>query len=77
MRGFRRIAIAAAAAATIAVGSLAAPTTASAAPMTCNTAMMVSDIYEVTAGAFAALGQKLLAFYWFGRAAGILDGACG
>jgi len=38
---------------------------------------MLSDIYELTAGALAALGQKLLAFYYFGRAAGVLEGACG
>ena len=77
MSGFRRIAIAVVAAATITVGSLAAPPTATAAPMTCSTAVMLSDIYELTAGALAALGQKLLAFYYFGRAAGVLEGACG
>ena len=77
MSGFRSIAIAAVAATTITVGSLAAPPTASAATMTCNTAGMVSEIYELTASALAALGQTKLAFYWFGRAAGVLDGACG
>ena len=77
MSGFRRIVIATVAAATVTLGSLAAPPTASAATMTCSTAGMVSDIYELTAAALAALGQKKLAFYWFGRAAGVLDGACG
>jgi hypothetical protein len=77
MSGFRRIAIAAVAAATITVGSLVAPPPASAATMTCSTAGMVSEIYELTGTALAALGQKKLAFYWFGRAAGVLDGACG
>ena len=76
MSGLRRIAIAAVAAATIAVGSLATPPTASAASMTCSTAGMVSEIYELTASALFALGETKLAYYWFGRAAGVLDGAC-
>ena len=37
----------------------------------------ISKIYELTASALAALGQTKLAFYWFGRAARVLDGACG
>ena len=77
MSGFRRMARATVAAATISLGSLAAPATASAATMSCNTAGIVSEIYELTASALAALGQTKLAFYWFGRAAGVLDGACG
>ena len=71
----RRFAIAMLAAATVVVGSLATPSTASA--MDCSTARVLQSIYYMTGEAFFYMGKPTSATYWYGRAAGITDGACG
>ena len=75
MTRLRRLAITVLAAATVAVGSLATATPASAA-MSCRTALAVHDIYMVTGQIFLSLGDPVTASHWFGKASGILQGAC-
>ena len=75
MTRLRRFAIAVFAAATVVVGSLATPSTASA--MDCSTARVLQGIYRMTGEAFFYMGMPTNATYWYGRAAGIVDGGCG
>ena len=75
MMRLKRFAITVLAAATVVVGSLATPSTASA--MDCSTATALKSIYYMTGDAFFYLGKWTSATYWYGRAAGIVDGACG
>ena len=75
MMRLRRFAIAVLAAATVVVGSLATPSTASA--MDCNSAQVLKSIYYMTGEAFFYMGMPTNATYGYGRAAGIIDGACG
>ena len=75
MTRLRRFAIAALAAATVTVGNLATVAPASAA-MSCATAMAVADVYIATGNIFLGLGQASLAATYYGRAMGIMQGAC-
>ena len=75
MTRLRRFAIAMLAAATVVVGSLATPSTASA--MDCRSARLVEDIYQMTAFAFFQLGMPISGAYWYGKAEAIITGACG
>jgi len=75
MMRLRRFAIAVFAAATVVVGSLTTPSTASA--MDCSSAQMLKSIYQMTGDALFYLGKFTNATYWYGRAAGIIDGGCG
>ena len=77
MSGVRRFAIVTGAAATVAVGSLAAPQTASAVPISCEAASMISAMHLLTVKALVALGQNLSAHYFYGLAEGVRRGACG
>jgi hypothetical protein len=76
MTRHRRFAIAALAAATVAVGSLATTPTASALPMSCVTARLIAKMYSLTGDAFYAGGNPTAANYWYGRALGVMEGAC-
>ena len=71
----RRLAIAVLAAATVVVGNVGTPATASA--MDCSSARVVQGVYEMTAHALFLLGMNTHAAYWYGRATGVRDGACG
>jgi hypothetical protein len=66
----------AAAAATIGVGGLAAPAPADAAAMSCTQAMSQSNRYMVLGDAAAKAGDTALAAYYYGKAVGVLEGAC-
>ena len=74
MTRLRRFAIALLAAATVAVGSLAVPTAAPAMPMTCAARYQLSRAYYATAQIFYALGDYTTAFFWAGKAYGIVEG---
>jgi hypothetical protein len=75
MTKLRRFAIAALAAATVTIGSLATAAPAAAA-MSCATAMGIADVYTATGNIFLGLGQSGLAASYYGRARGIMEGAC-
>jgi hypothetical protein len=77
MTKFRRFAIAALAAATVTVGSLATVPTASALPMSCNTARTLARAYITTGDVLYALGSYSAASAWYGKAEGIMMAACG
>ena len=72
----KRLAIATLAAAIVTVGSLAATSTASALPMSCNVAANLYKAYMTTGHAFTAIGATVTAAYWYGRAVGIIELAC-
>ena len=74
MSRFRRFAIALLAASTVAVGSLAVPAPASAMPMSCSVRYALADSYYALGQAFYALGDDALAYYWWGKAWGIVEG---
>jgi hypothetical protein len=74
MMRLNRFAIAVLASATVVVGSLATPSTASA--MDCMSAGVVEDIYTTTAWALTGMGRFAEAMYWLGKAHGIMAG-CG
>jgi hypothetical protein len=74
MSRLRRLAIAFLAAATVAVGSLAVPATASAMTMSCAVRYQLSRSYYATGQIYYALGDDAMAYYWWGRSYGILDG---
>jgi hypothetical protein len=74
MARLRRFAIALLAASTVAVGSLAVPSAASAMPMSCAVRYQLSRTYYATAQVFHALGDYTTAFYWAGKSYGILEG---
>ena len=74
MTRFRRLAIAALAASTVAFATLAAPGPASAMPMSCATRYQLSRAYYATAQIFYALGDYTAAFYWAGKSYGIIEG---
>ena len=71
----RRFAISMLAAATVVVGSLATPSPASA--MDCSSARVLQGIYRMTGDALFYMGLSTNATYWYGRAHGVTDGACG
>jgi hypothetical protein len=74
MARFRTFAIAVLAAFTVTVGSLAAPSTASAMPMSCAVRFQVSRSYYATAQVLYAVGAYEAAHFWAGKAYGILEG---
>jgi hypothetical protein len=74
MSRLRRLAIALLAASTVTVGSLAAPATASAMPMSCAVRYQLSRSYYATGQIFYALGDYTTAFYWVGKSYGIVEG---
>jgi hypothetical protein len=74
LAGLRRFAIALFAASTVAVGTLAAPTAASAMPMSCAVRYQLSRSYYATGQVFYALGDYTTAFYWVGKSYGIIEG---
>ena len=61
--------------ATAAIGLAAAPV-ASAKPMSCSQAIMMSQHYISTGDIFYALGQYSTASAYYGRAQGVLEAAC-
>jgi hypothetical protein len=68
---------AALAAVAVAAGTLVAVPSASAMrPLECSAAMNVADSYRAIGDAAAAAGYWWLQQYWYGKAAGILNGAC-
>ena len=75
MTRLRRFAIVALAAATVTIGSLAIVQPASAA-MKCSTAMALASAYMATGDVLYALGQVSAAAAYYGRAGGLLQGAC-
>ena len=74
MNKLRRSAIAVLAAATVTVGSLAVPAAASAMPMSCTVRKQLALSYYATGQVFYALGDDAMAYYWWGRSYGIVDG---
>ena len=74
MSRLRRQAIALLAAATVAVGGLAIPAPASAMPMSCTVRKQLARSYYATGQVFYALGDDALAYYWWGKAYGIVEG---
>jgi hypothetical protein len=72
----RRFAIALLAASTVAVGSLALPTSASALPMSCAQAFEVARIYFATSHVFEGLGDKKTAKSWRDAGVALLDEYC-
>ena len=76
MTRLRKFTIAALAAATVAVGSLATIPTASAMPMSCTVALALADSYIATGNVFYALGAHQQAVYWYGRASGLIEASC-
>jgi hypothetical protein len=76
MTRLRRFAIAALAAATVTVGSLATPPPASAAPMTCAGARLVYWAYMGTGHAYMAAGDVTAGRYWYAKAEGVIEAGC-
>lgn len=74
MARFKRLAIAVLAALTVAVGSLAVPASASAMPMSCTVRIQLARTYYATGQVFYALGDDANAYYWWGKAYGIVEG---
>ena len=74
MSRLRSLTIAVLAAFTVAVGSLALPAPASAMPMSCAVRYQLSRSYYATGQIFYALGDDALAYYWWGKSYGILEG---
>jgi hypothetical protein len=77
MRNFKTFAVTALAVATIGVGGLAAAPSAEAKPrMTCETALALSKAYIATGDIFYAHGDSSNASKWYGKASGVVQGAC-
>ena len=74
MTRLRGLAIAVLAAATVTVGSLAVPASASAMPMSCTVRKQLALSYYATGQVFYALGDDAHAYYWWGKAYGIVEG---
>jgi hypothetical protein len=68
------LAIAVLAAATVTVGSLAVPASASAMPMSCTVRKQLALSYYATGQVFYALGDDANAYFWWGKAYGIVEG---
>jgi hypothetical protein len=45
--------------------------------MDCSSAQVLKSIYYMTGEAFFYMGMPTNATYWYGGAAGVIDGACG
>jgi hypothetical protein len=77
MSKLKIFAMTALATAAIAVGGLATAPSASAA-ISCSQAIKLAESYRVTGDFFLNyVGSPARASYWYGRAEGIMDGACG
>ena len=74
MARFRRMAIAALAAATVAIGGHVTATPASAMPMSCSVRISLADAYISLGMAHYSVGDYGGARYWYGRAAGVIQG---
>jgi hypothetical protein len=74
MARLKRIAIVVLAAATVTAGNLATASTASAMPMSCAVRYQLSTAYYATAQILYAAGNYTGAFYWAGKAYGIIEG---
>ena len=74
MTRLRRFAIAALAAATVTVGSMATVPTATALPMSCAQKSHLAASYWATGVAFYSIGAYWQATYWWGKADGIMVG---
>ena len=74
MSRLRRFAVALLVASTVAVGSLAAPATASAMPISCTVRYQLARSYSATAQVFYALGDYQSAQFWAGKAWGVIEG---
>ena len=74
MTRLRRLAIALLATSTVAVGSIAVPTAASAMPMSCTVRKQLALSYYATGQVFYALGDDANAYFWWGKAYGIVEG---
>jgi hypothetical protein len=74
MGRLKRFAITLLAASTVAVGSLAVPASASAMPISCAARWQLSLSYYATGQVFYALGDDAMAYYWWGKSYGVLDG---
>ena len=75
MTRLSRFAVAMLAAATVAVGSLAAVPPAAAKPaMLCSVRLALADAYISIGTVHLSLGSPVTANYWFGRAQGIVTG---
>jgi hypothetical protein len=74
MSRLRRLAIAFLAAATVALGSLAVPPAASAMPISCAARYQLANSYWALGQAFYSLGDDTWAYYWWGKAYGIVEG---
>ena len=70
----RTFAIAAIAAATVTIGSLASAPSASAMTMTCQQRYTSYVAYWAYGMALYNGGQYALAFYWFGKGEGLMEG---
>ena len=76
MNKLKMFAITTLAAATIGVGGLMAAPSASAARFTCDRAMALAHAYIVIGDMLYNGGNYQAASYYYGRAQGLLDGAC-
>jgi hypothetical protein len=76
MTRLRRFAIAALAAATVTVGSLATVPTASALPRSCDQVQALVNAYWATGWAFYSAGVYSAAYYWWGRSDQLAAGGC-
>jgi len=74
MTRLRTFAIATLAAATVTAGSLAMVPTASAMPMSCTVRKNLARAYYAMGQVFYALGDDAMAYYWWGRSYGVVDG---
>ena len=74
MNKLRRFAIAALAAATVTIGSVASTPTASAMEMSCAQRETIAVAYWSYGMAYYSMGQKIMAAYWWGQAEELMVG---
>ena len=74
MNKFRRFAIAALAAATVTIGTLASVPTAAAMEMSCAQRETIAVAYWSYGMAYYSMGQTIVAAYWWGKAEGLMAG---
>jgi hypothetical protein len=76
MNKLKMFAITTLAAATIGVGGLVASPSASAVPMSCDRALALAQAYIVIGNMLYNDGNYAAASYYYGRAEGVIQGAC-
>jgi hypothetical protein len=76
MARFKMFAVAALATLVLGVGGLAAAPSASAMPMSCDRALALSQAYIVIGNMLYNDGNYTAASYYYGRATGVVEGAC-